>query len=121
MLHSFSVAYYPNHWSASFEETMNAPEYEQQGGLSRNGDVDFFAGAIRGLDEEFAIPANAVESIRVLSLNVEYLTLSVDVNTVIKVNLTAEEIKQNWLLRAWHRDEGGIAVRFIAHRTSSYY
>ena len=105
MQRSFSVAYYPNHWSASFEETMNAPEYDQQGGVSRDGDVDFFAGAIRGLDEEFAIPANAVESIRVLSLNVEYLTLSVDVITVIKVNLTAEEIKQNWLLRAWHRDE----------------
>jgi hypothetical protein len=105
MQRSFSVAYYPNHWSASFEETMNAPEYDQQGGLSRNGDVDFFAGAIRGLDEEFAIPANAVENIKVLSLNVEYLTLSVDVITVIKVNLTAEEIKQNWLLLAWHRDE----------------
>ena len=40
-----------------------------------------------------------------LSLNVEYLTLSVDVITVIRVNLTAVEIKQNWLLRAWHRDE----------------
>ncbi|HLL78874.1 MAG TPA: helix-turn-helix transcriptional regulator [Ktedonobacteraceae bacterium] len=111
MQRSFAVAYYPNHWSASFEETMNAPEHEQQDGSFREGDVDFFAGAIRGLDEEFAIPANAVESIKVLSLNVEYLTLSVDVITVIRVNLTAEEIKQNWLLRAWHRDE---ASRFDA-------
>ncbi len=28
-----------------------------------------------------------------------------NVVTVIRVNLTAEEIRQNWLLRAWHRDE----------------
>ena len=40
-----------------------------------------------------------------LSLNVEYLTLSVDVITLVKVDLDAEEIKQNWLLRARHRDE----------------
>ena len=105
MQRSFAVAYYPNHWSASFEETMNAPENDQQDGATRNGDADFFAGAMRGLDEEFAIPASAVESIKVLSLNVEYLTLSVDVITVIRIDLTAEEIKQNWLLRAWHRDE----------------
>ncbi len=105
MQRSFAVAYYPNHWSASFEETMNAPENDQQDGATRSGDADFFAGAMRGLDEEFAIPASAVESIRVLSLNVEYLTLSVDVITAIRVNLTAEEIRQNWLLHAWHRDE----------------
>jgi hypothetical protein len=41
----------------------------------------------------------------VLSLNVEYLTLSIDVITLVKVDLDAEEIKQNWLLRAYHRDE----------------
>jgi transcriptional regulator with XRE-family HTH domain len=105
MQRSFAVAYYPNHWSASFEETMNAPDVDSEGKPAGNPDADFFAGAIRGLDEEFAIPASAVESIKVLSLNVEYLTLSVDVITVIKVNLTAEEIRQNWLLRAWHRDE----------------
>jgi hypothetical protein len=28
-----------------------------------------------------------------------------NVVAVIRVNLTAEEIRQNWLLRAWHRDE----------------
>ncbi len=33
------------------------------------------------------------------------MTLSVDVITLIKVNLEAEEIRQNWLLRARHRDE----------------
>ncbi len=79
---------------------MNASENDHQDGSVRSGDADFFAGAMRGLDEEFAIPTSAVESIKVLSLNVEYLTLSVDVITVIKVNLTAEEIRQNWLLRA---------------------
>jgi transcriptional regulator with XRE-family HTH domain len=105
MQRSFSVAYYPNHWSASFEETMSASDNTQEDQLTGQGDTDFFAGAIRGLDEEFAIPADAVESIKILSLNVEYLTLSVDVITVINVNLTAEEVRQNWLLRAWHRDE----------------
>lgn len=40
-----------------------------------------------------------------LSLNVKYLTLSGDVIALVKVNLDAEEIKQNWLLRARHRDE----------------
>jgi len=105
MQRSLSVAFYPDHWSASFEETMNAPGFDQQNNRARPGDADFFAGAIRGLEEEFAIPASAVESIKVLSLNVEYLTLSVDVIIVIKINLTSEEIKQNWLLKAWHRDE----------------
>ncbi len=42
---------------------------------------------------------------KVLSLNVEYLALSVDAITLIKLNLTAEEIKHNWLLRARHREE----------------
>jgi transcriptional regulator with XRE-family HTH domain len=102
---SLSVAFYPNHWSASFEETMNAPSSGRENIPVQKGDTDFFAGAIRGLDEEFAIAPDAVESIKVLSLNVEYLTLSVDVITLIKLNLTAEEIKQGWLLRARHRDE----------------
>ncbi len=48
---------------------------------------------------------NDVESIKVLSLNVEYLTLSVDVITVIKLRLTGEEIRERWLVEAWDRDE----------------
>lgn len=105
MQRSLSVAFYPDHWSASFEETMNAPGVDQKNNILRTGDTDFFAGAIRGLEEEFAIPASAVEGIKVLSLNVEYLTLSVDVIIINKINLTSEEIRQNWLLKAWHRDE----------------
>lgn len=105
MRRSSSVAFYPNHWSASFEETMNAPGTDRKGKPSRSDDADFFAGAIRGLDEEFAIQPDAVESIKVLSLNTEYLTLSVDVITLIKLHLTAEEIRQSWLLKAWDRDE----------------
>src|SRR6266480_72107 len=105
MQRSPSVAFYPDHWSASFEETMNAPSTGQGNTPPQKGDADFFAGAIRGLDEEFAIAANAVKSIKVLSLNVEYLTLSVDVITVIKLSLTAEEIRESWLLKAWDRDE----------------
>ncbi len=105
MQRSMSVAFYPNHWSASFEETMNAPVTNREGNLTQKGDPDFFAAAIRGLDEEFAISEDAVEDIKVLSLNVEYLTLSVDIITVIKLNLDAEEIRQNWLLRARHREE----------------
>ena len=84
---------------------MNAPGTDRKGKQSRAADSDFFAGAIRGLDEEFAIPENAVENISILSLNTEYLTLSVDAITLIKVNLTTEEIRQNWLLKAWDRDE----------------
>jgi transcriptional regulator with XRE-family HTH domain len=105
MRRSSSVAFYPNHWSASFEETMNAPGLDRKGHPSRSDDADFFAGAIRGLDEEFAIPAETIKEIKVLSLNTEYLTLSVDVVTLIKLNLTAEEIRQSWLLKAWDRDE----------------
>lgn len=100
---SLAVAFYPNHWSASFEETMNAPELANQ--RVQKGDADFFAGAIRGLDEEFAIAEDAVEDIKVLSLNVEYLTLSVDVFTLIKLALTIDEIKQGWMVSARHRDE----------------
>ncbi len=105
MRRSSSVAFYPNHWSASFEETMNAPGTDRKGNPSRSDDADFFSGVIRGLDEEFAVPSSAVESIKILSLNVEYLTLSVDVITLIKLKLTVEEIKQSWILKAWDRDE----------------
>src|SRR2546423_9197790 len=105
MQRSLSVAFYPNHWSASFEETMNAPATNREGVPTQKGDADFFAGAIRGLDEEFALAEDTVESVKVLSLNVEYLTFSVDAITLIKLNLTAEEIKQSWLLRARHREE----------------
>lgn len=105
MRRSSSVAFYPNHWSASFEETMNAPGINRKGEPSRSDDADFFAGAIRGLDEEFAIQPDAVKSIKVLSLNVEYLTLSTDVIVVIQLSLTGEEIRQSWLLKAWDRDE----------------
>lgn len=105
MRRSSLVAFYPDHWSASFEETMNAPGKDRKGGPTDSGDSDFFAGALRGLDEEFAIPGSAVEDIKVLSLNVEYLTLSLDVFTVIRLGLSAEEIRQRWLLKAWNRDE----------------
>ena len=100
---SLSVAFYPNHWSASFEETMNAPGLANK--HVQKGDADFFVGAIRGLDEEFAISEEAVMDIKVLSLNVEYLTLSVDVLTLIRLHLTLEEIKQGWMVSARHRDE----------------
>ncbi len=115
MQRSLSVAFYPNHWSASFEETMNAPATDTEGVPIQKGDTDFFAGAIRGLEEEFALTEENVEDIKVLSLNVEYLTLSVDAITLIKLNLTAEEIKQNWLLRARHREE---ASRFATIPTN---
>ena len=105
MRRSSSVAFYPNHWSASFEETMNAPGTDRKGKPSRSDDANFFTGVIRGLDEEFAVQPNAVESIKMLSLNVEYLTLSVDVIALIKLKLTAEDIKQSWILKAWDRDE----------------
>jgi len=104
MQRSSSVAFYPNHWSASFEETMNAPT-SGQGDLTQMGDTSFFATALRGLNEEFAISADAVENIKILSLNVEYLTLSADIVVVIHVALSADEIKQSWLLKAWHRNE----------------
>jgi hypothetical protein len=102
---SQSVAFYPNHWSASFEETMNAPATNREGIPTQKADSDFFAGAIRGLDEEFSIAEDTIKSIKVLSLNVEYLTLSVDPIVLIKLDMEAEEIKQNWLLKARHREE----------------
>ena len=105
MRRSSSVAFYPNHWSASFEETMNAPGLDRKGQPSRSDDADFFAGALRGLDEELAVPHEAVESIKIISLNVEYLTLSMDVIAVIKLRLTGEEIRESWVVEAWDRDE----------------
>jgi len=38
-------------------------------------------------------------------IQLPYRLLVYNVVTVIRVNLTAEEIRQNWLLCAWHRDE----------------
>ncbi len=105
MQRSFSVALYPNHWSASFEETMDAPGRDPKGNPSRTGDADFFACAIRGLKEEFGISPEAVESIKILSLNIEYLTLVVGVVATIEVNLTAEEVKMSWLLKAADKNE----------------
>jgi len=85
--------------------SKKAPITDHEGNITQPGDESFFATAIRKHDEEFAIPTSSIESIKVLSLNVEYSTLSVDVITLVKVDLEAEEIKQNWLLRARHRDE----------------
>ena len=116
---SLSVAFYPNHWSASFEETMNATILNQEGKVTKKGDADFFAAATRGLAEEFALPEDAIEHIKVLSLNIEYLTLSVDVITLIKVHLTGEEVRQRWILRAPHRRRG-ISTRSACDRSLSY-
>ncbi len=102
---SSSVAYYPGHWSASFEENMAAPGVDWRGRPVKSDDANFVAGAMRGLETEFAIPRSAVESVKILSLNVEYLTLSVDVIILIKVKLNAEEIKQRWMVEAWDKDE----------------
>ncbi len=99
------VGFYPNHWSASFEETMSASSNDFRDDPSRSADADFFAGAIRGMNAELAIPSSAIENIKILSLNVEYLTLSVDVIVLIKISLTAQEMRQSWQLKAWHRDE----------------
>ena len=93
---------------------MNAPSTNLESKPAQKGDTDFFAGAVRGLNEEFAIAENVIEDIKVLSLNVEYLTLSVDAITLIRLNLTAEEIKQRWLIKARHREE---AARFASMPT----
>lgn len=105
MERSLSVALYPKHWSATFEEVMNSPGVTRKDRPSQSDDGDFFACALRGLDEEFAIPASAVESIKILSLNVEYLVLAVGVIAVIKVDLTAEEIRTGWMIKARDGDE----------------
>jgi transcriptional regulator with XRE-family HTH domain/8-oxo-dGTP pyrophosphatase MutT (NUDIX family) len=101
---SSSVAFYPNHWSASFEETMDSPGLSPKGHV-RSGDDDFFACAIRGLEEEFGVPAEAVNSIKMLSLNVEYLILAVGVVAIINVYLTSQEIKTHWLVQAPDKNE----------------
>jgi hypothetical protein len=118
MRRSSSVAFYPKHWSASFEETMNAPGLDRKGEPSRSDDADFFAGALRGLEEELAVFPDAVESIKVISLNVEYLTLSMDVITVMKLRLTGEEIRQSWLVEAWDRDEASKFALLPAYLTA---
>jgi len=115
MRRSSSVAFYPNHWSASFEETMNAPGLNRKGQPSRSDDADFFAGALRGLEEELAVSHHDVESIKVISLNVEYLTLSMDVITVIKLRLTGEEMRERWIVEAWDRDEASKFALLPAH------
>jgi transcriptional regulator with XRE-family HTH domain len=115
MRRSSSVAFYPNHWSASFEETMNAPGLNRKGQPSRSDDADFFAGALRGLEEELAVSRDDVESIKGLSLNVEYLTLSMDAITVIKLRLSGEEIRENWVVEAWDRDEASKFALLPAH------
>jgi len=104
MQRSSSVAFYPNHWSASFEETMNASGPDPKG-ILRPGDRDFFDCATRGLEEEFGLTPEAIEDIKILSLNVEYLILAIGVIALIRVNLTAEEVKTSWLLKAADKDE----------------
>lgn len=99
------VAFYPHHWTTSFEEVMNAPGMNRQDKPSQSGDADFFATTIRGLDEEFAISASAVESIKILSLNVEYLVLAVGAIALVRVDLTAEEVRASWLTMARDADE----------------
>lgn len=111
---SSSVAYYPNHWSASFEENMAAPGIDWRGRPVQSDDANFVAGAIRGLEAEFAIPKSAIESVKILSLNVEYLTLSVDVIILVKVNLDSDEIRERWIVEAQDRDE---ASRFVSIST----
>lgn len=74
-------------------------------GNKRPGDADFFACAVRGLEEELGITAEAIESIKILSLNVEYLILAVGVVAIICTHLTAQEVKSHWLMQATDRNE----------------
>lgn len=104
MQRSATVAFYPNHWSASFEETMDSPGLSPKRDI-RPGDADFFACAARGLEEELGITANEVESMKVLSLNVEYLILAVVPIMVVRVGLTAGEVKRSWLVKADDKNE----------------
>ncbi|WP_052890186.1 helix-turn-helix domain-containing protein [Thermogemmatispora carboxidivorans] len=110
---SEAVAFYPGCWSASFEETMNAPGLVA--GSFQPGDAHIFDAAYRGLEEEFGLPADAVEEMKALSLNVEYPTLSVDVFMLIKLARPLAAVKERWLISARHRDEAlqvtGIACR----------
>lgn len=104
MQRSNSVAFYPGHWSASFEETMDSPGMSPKGN-KRPGDADFFACAIRGIEEELGVSAEAIESIKILSLNIEYLILATAVIAMIKTHLTAAEVRSHWLLQAPDRNE----------------
>jgi hypothetical protein len=108
MQRSHTVAFYPNHWSASFEETMDSPGMSPRRDI-RPGDTDFFACAQRGLEEEFGIPESAMTSIKVLSLGVEYLILAAVAIAVITVDLSAQEVKMHWLVKAHDKNE---ATRF---------
>ncbi len=105
MQRSSWVGFYPGRWSVSCEEMMNAPDHEQDEDPTRAADTDFFATARRCLFTELGIPAEAIEQIRLLSLNIEYLTLSATVIALVSVGMAAEEVEVNWMLRAWHRDE----------------
>jgi hypothetical protein len=113
MQRSNSVAFYPNHWSTSFEETMDSPGMSPKGN-KRPGNTDFFACAIRGLEEELGVTVEAIDSIKVLSLNIEYLILAIGVVAVIKTYLTAQEVKSHWLIQAPDRNE---ASKFAAIST----
>jgi len=104
MQRSNSVAFYPNHWSASFEETMDSPGMSPKGN-TRQGDTDFFACAIRGMEEELGVTTDAIDTIKVLSLNVEYLILAIAAVAVIRTHLTVQELKSHWLLQAPDRNE----------------
>ncbi|MBV9691895.1 MAG: hypothetical protein JO202_19540 [Ktedonobacteraceae bacterium] len=104
MQRSHSVAFYPNHWSASFEETMDAPGMSPKGN-KRPGDADFFACAIRGVEEELGVTAEAIDSIKVLSLNIEYLILAIAAVAIIRTHLTSQEVKSHWLIQAPDRNE----------------
>lgn len=104
MQRSNSVAFYPNHWSASLEETMDSPGMSPKGN-TRPGDADFFACAIRGMEEELGVTTDAIDTIKVLSLNVEYLILAIAAVAVIRTHLTAQELKSHWLLQAPDRNE----------------
>jgi transcriptional regulator with XRE-family HTH domain len=104
MQRSNSVVFYPNHWSASFEETMDSPGMSPKGN-KRPGDADFFACAIRGIEEELGVTTEAIDSIKVLSLNIEYLILATAIVAIIRTHLTSKEVKSHWLIQAHDRNE----------------
>lgn len=83
---------------------MDAPGLSPKNNI-RAGDADFFACAIRGMEEEFGVTADAIDTIKVLSLNIEYLILAVAVVAVVRVHLTAQELKSHWLIQAPDRNE----------------
>jgi len=83
---------------------MDSPGMSPKGN-KRPGDADFFACAIRGIEEELGVTAEAIDSIKVLSLNVEYLILAIGVVVIIKTYLTAQEVKSHWLIQAPDRNE----------------